>query len=132
MLGRVSQVRKRQAISHVFCIEPLLRRSFSASEVAELSDRLEELQNKRTILEQMQVNAKQNRGIAQYEVGLKILQQQEENFFGKYFDMEKLLDIVGDESIVRGATCPLCRKPDSPINPRFSNLVSPMIQTWVL
>ncbi|KAL7910379.1 SNF2 family N-terminal domain-containing protein [Trichoderma velutinum] len=121
MLGRASQVRKRQAISHVFCIEPLLRRSFSTSEVAELCDRLEELQNKRTILEQMQVNAEQYRGIAQYEVGLKILQQQEENFFGKYFDMEKLLDILGDESMVRDATCPLCEKQDSPKSPRFSN-----------
>ncbi|KAL6826448.1 SNF2 family N-terminal domain-containing protein [Trichoderma camerunense] len=120
MLGRASQVRKRQAISHVFCIEPLLRRSFSTCEVAELCDRLEELGNKRTILEQMQANAKQNRGIVQYEVGLKILQQQEENFFGKYFDIEKLLDILGDETMVRDATCPVCKKQDSPNNPRFS------------
>ncbi|KKP06853.1 hypothetical protein THAR02_01050 [Trichoderma harzianum] len=120
MLGRASQVRKRQAISHVFCIEPLLRRSFSTCEVAELCNRLEELGNKRTILEQMQVNAKQNPGIAQYEVGLKILQQQEENFFGKYFDIEKLLDILGDETLVRDATCPVCKKQDSPSNPRFS------------
>lgn len=131
MLGRASQVRKRQAISHVFCIEPLLRRSFSTCEVAELCDRLEELGNKRTILEQMQANAKQNRGIAQYEVGLKILQQQEENFFGKYFDIEKLLDILGDETMVRDATCPVCKKQDSPNNPRFSTSVSPIIKTSI-
>lgn len=124
MLGRASQVRKRQAISHVFCIERLLRHSFSTEELADLSSSLMGLKSKRTILEQIQVIAKRDRGIALYQVGLQILQEQEENFFGKYFDMEPLLDILGEESMVRDATCPLCGKESSLVDPRFSHLVS--------
>ncbi|KAH8122154.1 SNF2 family N-terminal domain-containing protein [Trichoderma asperelloides] len=122
LLGRTSQVRQRQSTSHVFCIEPLLRQSFSVEQLAELRRSLEDIGNKGTILEQMQLGMKADDEISKYQNGLKTLQEREETFFGKCFDMGPLLDILGEECSVRDVTCLLCNTAKPPVEPVFSDI----------
>lgn len=119
-----SQVRHRQAISHVFCIERLLRQKFSSEELGELNDSLKRFGNKQTILEQMQVGMEADGEILKFRKGLEILQERKETFFGKYFDMKPLLNILGEECNARGATCLLCTTAKPPADPILSDTVS--------
>ncbi|KAL7948632.1 SNF2 family N-terminal domain-containing protein [Trichoderma barbatum] len=125
MLARASQVRQRQTISHVFCIERLLRHQFLLRELANLRSALEEIGPKQTILEQMQLGVEKDEGILRYQKGLQMMQEREESFFGKYFDMEPLLDILGEEHSVKGVICLLCGKANPPVDPVFSYLICP-------
>lgn len=124
LLGRASQVRQRQSTSHVFCIELLLRQNFSVEQLAELRRSLVDIGNKETILEQMQLGMKADDEISKYQNGLKTLQEREETFFGKCFDMGPLLDILREECSVRDVTCLLCNTAKPPVEPVFSDMVS--------
>ncbi|KAL6697301.1 SNF2 family N-terminal domain-containing protein [Trichoderma pleuroticola] len=121
ILERASQVRQRQSISHVYCIERLLRNEFHLEELVELREALEEIGAKQTILEQLQLGVEENTGIRKYQKGLQMMQEREENFFGKYLDMRPILDILGEEASVKGVTCLFCRKP--PVDPVFAFLM---------
>ncbi|KAL7961250.1 SNF2 family N-terminal domain-containing protein [Trichoderma compactum] len=118
-LGHASQVRKRQAISHSFCIERLLRRSFELEDLKVLMDALEKMQSQQTILEQIRSNIGEDSDMLRYQKGLEILQQREEPMFGKYFDMTALLKLVRAESQLRSSNCLLCNKP--PVQPVFAD-----------
>ncbi|UKZ82626.1 hypothetical protein TrVFT333_010419 [Trichoderma virens FT-333] len=93
-LGHASQVRKRQAISHPFCIERLLRRSFEEEDLKELIDALEKLPSKQTIIQQIRLKMGKDCDMLRYETGLKLLEQREEAMFGKSFDMKTLLKLA--------------------------------------
>lgn len=121
-LGHASQVRKRQAISHSFCIERLLRRSFELEDLQELMDALEKVGSKQTILEQICSNIGEDCDMLRYRTGMEILQKREEPMFGKYFDMTTLLKLVAAESALRNSNCLLCNKP--PVQPLFAERVS--------
>jgi hypothetical protein len=124
-LGRTSQLRQRQSTSHVFCIEPLLRQKFSIEELYKLRCAFEEIEPKRTILEQMQLGIKEDGDeILKYQKGLQILQEREESYFGQYFDLKPLLDILGEDCSVRDVTCLLCNEAKPPVEPVLSHLVS--------
>ncbi|PTB41698.1 hypothetical protein M441DRAFT_139468 [Trichoderma asperellum CBS 433.97] len=125
LLGRASQVRQRQSTSHVFCIELLLRQNFSVEQLAELRRSLVDIGNKETILEQMQLGMKADDEISKYQNGLKTLQEREETFFGKCFDMGPLLDILREECSVRDVTCLLCNTAKPPVEPVFSDMNCP-------
>ncbi|EHK20841.1 uncharacterized protein TRIVIDRAFT_123065, partial [Trichoderma virens Gv29-8] len=114
-LGHASQVRKRQAISHPFCIERLLRRSFEEEDLKELIDALEKLPSKQTIIQQIRLKMGKDCDMLRYETGLKLLEQREEAMFGKSFDMKTLLKLARCESSLRGNNCLLCQKP--PVDP---------------
>ncbi|KAJ4857177.1 type III restriction enzyme, res subunit domain-containing protein [Trichoderma breve] len=118
-LGHASQVRKRQAISHSFCIERLLRRSFELEDLNVLMDALENVQSKQTIIEQIRSNIGEDSDMLRYQTGLEILQQREEPMFGKYFDMTELLKLVSAENALRSSDCLLCHKP--PVQPLFAD-----------
>ncbi|KAK4069128.1 hypothetical protein Trihar35433_5707 [Trichoderma harzianum] len=118
ILERASQVRQRQSISHIYCIERLLRNEFHLEDLVELRAALEEIGAKQTILEQLQLGVEDNTGIKIYQKGLQMMQEREENFFGKFLDMRPILDILGEEASVKGVACPLCRK--APVDPVFS------------
>lgn len=124
LLRRASQVRQRQSTSHVFCIEPLLRQNFSIEQLAKLRRSLIKVGNKQTVLEQMQLGMKAGDEISNYQQGLKTLQEREETFFGKCFDMGPLLDILNEECSVRDVTCLLCNTAKPPVEPIFSDTVS--------
>lgn len=110
-LGHASQVRKRQAISHSFCIERLLRCSFELNDLKVLMDALEKVQSQQTIIEQIRSNIGEDCDMLRYQTGLEILQQREEPMFGKYFDMTTLLTLAMAESSLRSSDCLLCHKP---------------------
>ncbi|KAL7934357.1 SNF2 family N-terminal domain-containing protein [Trichoderma chlorosporum] len=118
VLARASQVRQRQAISHVYCIERLLRGEFELEEFIELREALNNVDAKHTILEQMQLGVQKDSGIMKYQKGLQMIQEREENFFGKYFDMQPLLNILGEGASVKGVNCLLCET--IPVDPVFS------------
>ncbi|PKK41303.1 hypothetical protein CI102_15210 [Trichoderma harzianum] len=118
ILQRASQVRQRQTISHIYCIERLLRNEFYLKDLIELRAALEEIGAKQTILEQLQLGVEEDTGIKKYQKGLQMMQEREENFFGKYLDMRPILDILGEEASVKGVACLLCGKP--PVDPVFS------------
>lgn len=122
ILQRASQVRQRQTISHIYCIERLLRNEFYLKDLIELRAALEEIGAKQTILEQLQLGVEEDTGIKKYQKGLQMMQEREENFFGKYLDMRPILDILGEEASVKGVACLLCGKP--PVDPVFSYQVS--------
>lgn len=124
MLTRASLMRKRQAISHPFCIERLLRHSLEPQELAELIEALKQVPAKQTIIEQIHANDRTDDGIAAFEKGLQILQQREEPMFGKYFDMGKLLDLAKNERALSGITCLLCNKATPPVEPFEAHDVS--------
>ncbi|KAL5095047.1 hypothetical protein Trisim1_003652 [Trichoderma cf. simile WF8] len=119
-LGYVSQVRKRQAISHAFCLERFLRQSLKPEDLRELMGTLEKVSMKQTILQQIRANVEKDCGILRYEVGLQQLEQREETMFGKYFDMKTLLNLTMGESLLRGGTCLLCQKP--PADPTYAEV----------
>lgn len=121
-LGHASQVRKRQAISHSFCIERLLRHTFELEDLKVLMDALENVQSKQTIIEQIRSNIGEDSDMLRYQTGLEILQQQEEPMFGKYFDMTALLKLVRAENELRSSNCLLCNKPQ--VQPLFADGVS--------
>lgn len=121
-LGYVSQVRKRQAISHAFCLERFLRQSLKPEDLRELMGALEKVSMKQTILQQIRANVEKDCGILRYEVGLQQLEQRKETMFGKYFDMKTLLNLTMGESLLRGGTCLLCQKP--PADPTYAEVVS--------
>ncbi|PNP59013.1 hypothetical protein THARTR1_01261 [Trichoderma harzianum] len=118
-LGHASQVRKRQAISHSFCIERLLRRSFEPEDLKVLMDALEKVQSEQTIIGQIRSNIGEDCDMWRYQTGMEILQQREEPMFGKYFDMTALLKLVRAESQLRSNNCLLCHKP--PVQPLFAD-----------
>ncbi|KAL7800231.1 P-loop containing nucleoside triphosphate hydrolase protein [Trichoderma ceciliae] len=122
ILGRASQVRKRQAISHVFCIERLLRHSFEQEDLEALLSGLKQVAMKRTILEQIQMNMGQDDGIVRYHIGMQLLQQRKETVFGKHFDMTRLLNLTIQESMLREITCGLCREAAPPVEPLYADL----------
>lgn len=124
MLGYASQVRQRQAISHVYCIKRLLRHSFSIKQLRGLGCALKGIGNKQTILEQIQLGATESNGILRYKTGLQILQERKENFFSKYLDMGPLLNILGLETSLRDVTCLLYKKAKPPVDPVFSANIS--------
>ncbi|ETR98668.1 hypothetical protein M419DRAFT_11701 [Trichoderma reesei RUT C-30] len=80
-LGRASQIRKRQAISHAFSIELLFRGSFKPDDLEDLRIALREVAMKRTILEQIRSPIGTHNDISRYERGLQQLQQQKEAVF---------------------------------------------------
>ncbi|KAM0257670.1 hypothetical protein ACHAQJ_004234 [Trichoderma viride] len=125
LLGRMSQMSKRQSTSHVFCIEALLRQRFSTEELDKLTCAFEKIGSKRTILEQMQLGVKEDDEILKYLKGLQILQQREETFLGKYFDMLPFLNILREESRVRDVTCLLCDEAKPPVDPMHSATTCP-------
>ncbi|KAL7818377.1 SNF2 family N-terminal domain-containing protein [Trichoderma gracile] len=117
-MRRASQVRRRQAISHTFCIERLLRYSFEPEELGALIDALQKIDTpKETFFEQIRAIMDTDNGISNYDAGLRILQQRDEAMFGQYFDMDKILKLTLDESSVRGITCRLCKKATPPVDP---------------
>lgn len=124
LLTRASQVRQRQSTSHVFCIERLLRQNFSIEELDGLRSSLIEVGNKRTILEQMQLGMKADDEMSKFQKGLEILKARKETFFGKYFDMRPLLNMLGAECSTRDVTCLLCNTAKPPEDPIFSSKVS--------
>jgi hypothetical protein len=124
LLTHASQVRSRQSTSHVFCIERLLRQNFTIEELGGLREDLMKIDKVQTILEQMQLDMKSDDELSKYGKGLEILQEREETFFGKLFDMEPLLNLLATECSMRGVTCLLCKSEESPVDPIFSYLVS--------
>ncbi|KAL7806859.1 SNF2 family N-terminal domain-containing protein [Trichoderma aethiopicum] len=117
-MRRASQVRRRQAISHTFCIERLLRYSFEQEELKALIDALQKVATpNQTIFEQIRNVSDTDGGISNYETGLQMLQQRHEAMFGQYFDMQMILFLTLDESAVRSITCRLCRKATPPADP---------------
>jgi hypothetical protein len=123
-LGRASQIRKRQAISHAFSIELLFRGSFKPDDLEDLRIALREVAMKRTILEQIRSPIGTHNDISRYERGLQQLQQQKEAVFGKFFDMDQLLILARDESAVRDITCRLCNDATPPVQPMRLPIVS--------
>lgn len=124
LLRRASQVRQRQSTSHVFCIEPLLRQAFSVEELANLRCNLAQIGSKETVLDQMQIGMKADGEMIKYRHGLNILKERGETFFGKYFDMIPLLDILGEECSAKDVDCLLCNTAKPPVDPVFSDTVS--------
>ncbi|EHK45980.1 hypothetical protein TRIATDRAFT_162130, partial [Trichoderma atroviride IMI 206040] len=125
LLTHASQVRSRQSTSHVFCIERLLRQNFCVEELGELKENLGKIDKMQTILEQMQLDMKADDEIAKYRKGLEILQEREETYFGKFFDMEPLLNLLAAECSTRDVTCLLCNTEKPPVDPIFSYLDCP-------
>ncbi|KAL6796687.1 P-loop containing nucleoside triphosphate hydrolase protein [Trichoderma sp. SZMC 28012] len=117
-MGYASQVRKRQAISHAFCLERFLRHSLKPEDLRELMGALEKVSMKQTILQQIRANVEKDCGTLKYEVGLQQLEQRKEAMFGKYFDMKTLLNLTMGESLLRGGVCLLCQKP--PAEPTYA------------
>lgn len=117
-MRRSVHIRRRQATSHTFCIERLLRYSFEVEELKALIDALEGVATpKRTIFEQIRALVDTDGGISNYETGLQILQERDEAMFGRHFDMRTILRLTLDESSVRGITCRLCTKAKPPADP---------------
>lgn len=124
LLQRASQVRQRQSTSHIFCIERLLRENFRMEQFGELQSKLKEIGNKQTILDQMQRGMESDDGISKYKIGLEILQERKETFFGKYFNLMPILEILAEECNARGTTCLLCKTEKPPKEPVISDEVS--------
>ncbi|KAM0462078.1 hypothetical protein ACHAO4_001271 [Trichoderma viride] len=120
LLQRTSQVRLRQSTSHTFCIERLLRENFRMEQLAALQGELKEIGNKQTILDQMQRGMKPDDELSKYKIGLQILQERKETFFGKYFDLMPLLKILAEECNTRDTTCLLCKTAKPPVDPVMS------------
>ena len=121
-LGQASQVRKRQAISHPFWIERLLRGSFEPQDLEDLMDALNQVGSKQTIIQQIRSKMEDGCDMSRYETGLQLLQQRDEVMFGKYFDMKTLLTLARCESSLRGNDCLFCEKP--PVDPVHADNVS--------
>ncbi|RFU77510.1 hypothetical protein TARUN_4724 [Trichoderma arundinaceum] len=122
MLGRASQVRKRQTISHVFCIEPLLRHSFDPEDLKALMSSLKQVKTRETIFEQIRMETGEERGILDYDVGMQMLLKREEAVFGKHFDMKELFSLTLQEISLRETTCLLCNKATPPVDPVYADL----------
>lgn len=90
----------------------------------ELQGKLKEVGNKQTILDQMQIGMKPDDEISKYKIGLEILQERKESFFGKNFDLMPLLRILAEECNARDATCLLCKTAKPPNDPVMSAAVS--------
>lgn len=89
-----------------------------------LQGELKDIGNKQTILDQMQRGMKADDEITKYKIGLKMLQERKETFFGKYFDLMPLLRILAEECNARDATCLLCKTAKPPKEPMISATVS--------
>lgn len=124
LLQRASQVRQRQSTSHTFCIERLLRENFRMEQFDELQGKLKEIGNKQTLLDQMQFGMKPDDELSKYKIGLEILQEKKETFFGKCFDLMPLLGILAEECNARDTTCLLCNTAKPPEVPVMSDEVS--------
>ncbi|KAM0261487.1 hypothetical protein ACHAQJ_002168 [Trichoderma viride] len=101
------QLRLRQALSHPYCLENFLMGCdhLDDDEMQSLVSNLGDIQEKKTIIEQMKADEDWKQYLGQYEIGLDALKARDEAFFGGLFDMSKIMDIVLLQRSVEKSKC---------------------------
>lgn len=101
------QLRIRQALSHPYCLENFLMGSeyLNGKEVKELVSKLQEIRDKKSIIEQLEADDGWKANLGEYDVGIDALKDRDEPFFGGIFDMSKLLDMVLLQHAVQESEC---------------------------
>ena len=106
----VDLVKRRQAVSHPFNLEKLLRTSFQPAEITRLKDRFQALSSRTPLREQILKNVTVPGAMDQYASGFDWLSQREEAVFGGMFDWNGLLQLISNEVHITG-NCAACEKP---------------------
>jgi hypothetical protein len=119
--------RLRQAVSHPFCLERLLRQTLEVDEVEILREKLAKIRGKEQIVEQLRkFSLSDPSGLAMFDSGLDALAGFDDSCLGGHFDVDHLLRIIENELRIKSKMCPICRA--SPIvEPIISSPVSSAI-----
>ncbi|KAK4069108.1 hypothetical protein Trihar35433_5687 [Trichoderma harzianum] len=89
------QLRLRQALSHPYCLERFLMGDYlSEDELRALASDLKSMEEKKTIIEQLEEDEDWAEHLGKYQTGLDILKARKEAFLGGYFDMSEIMDLV--------------------------------------
>lgn len=113
----------RQGVSHVFCLETILREEIDVQEIQSLNKTLKKEGGKIPILKQLEASSKAGDDMQKYRRGLQILAQQKEDCLGGYFRINNLLTLVENEHYVRLQACGECQM-EPPLDPIVSWPVS--------
>lgn len=89
------QLRLRQALSHPYCLERFLMGDYlSEDELRSLASDLRSMDEKKTIIEQLEEDEDWAEHLGKYQTGLDILKARKEAFLGGLFDMNEIMDLV--------------------------------------
>jgi hypothetical protein len=116
--------RLRQAVSHPFCLERLLRQTLDVDEVEIMRENLEKVRGKEKIIEQLRrFSLSDPSGLAMFDSGLDALARFDDTCLGGHFDLDPFLRIIENELRMKSKVCPICEA--SPIvEPIISSPVS--------
>lgn len=103
-------MRLRQAVSHPFNLEKLLRTQITTKEIRQVKARFGESATNASILDQMMANEKNEGGFEGYQAGLNFLRQRKEPVFGGKFEWNATLDMFQQELEAQNSTCSSCEK----------------------
>ncbi|KAL6901410.1 SNF2 family N-terminal domain-containing protein [Trichoderma evansii] len=105
--GATKQLRIRQVLSHPYCLENFLmgKDYLNNDEVQALVSKLQGIQKKRSIIEQLEAGDAWKTNLGQYSIGIDALKDRDEPFFGGVFDMTKILDKALLQRIVETSNC---------------------------
>ena len=110
-------IRLRQATSHAFNLEKMLRTNMTPKNTQRIKRFLNLSSSKTSILDQMLSHEKGRSSFEAYAAGLKLLRDRKEPVFGGIFDWNGMLDLIENEQKVRHVTCSGCKFQTPPIRP---------------
>ncbi|RFU77533.1 hypothetical protein TARUN_4747 [Trichoderma arundinaceum] len=88
------QMRLRQSLSHLYCLENLLMDGLAENDIQSLLTKLNSIEKKRTIMEQLEEDETSKKNLEQYELGLEVLADFRQQPFGGYFGVDKIMDML--------------------------------------
>lgn len=108
-------VRERQAVSHCFNLETLLRKRLSTDDLNKMIASFKGIQNRVRIIDQMcQLKTQQEATVpvgpmAKYKTGVDWLKGRQSPVFGGIFEWNVILHLVSNEHKLRKAVCGCCQ-----------------------
>lgn len=105
LTGVAKQLRLRQALSHLYCLERFLMEDLDNDILTSLLSDLKAIQVKRKVVEQLEADEVSRQGLCQYQVGLDVLRDQEHETFGGYFDISKIIEMVAVRCKLKSSNC---------------------------